>query len=736
MLDGSDLDQWLHQEHVQVVEAPRFDETQMSEFVNGLLGRHSLGSEFMRRAATITEGNPFFTIELLRDLIDQDLLMRRAGVWQAVGDDFRLPESVSRLIERRLGRLGPLPREVCLQLAVAGGHLSLATLVELFDLDETELLHACDELVGHRIGEIRDDDVRLIHDSLRERIYQTATDHEREEYHQRLGSYLERTLPADAFDRSSAVGYHFSRGRDRIRGLGYLEDAGRDAFHREEHGVARNLLMDADHLLTNLPDVEDRDLRQYAVRKMLMFVCVSNDYVRGAEVGEWVYQHAVARSLSSLPLLQRFLPDPLPYLFVLGVELPLRMLRRGMKALRQFESDVGDIFLATGYLCNCLASTSQLTTSRERARRLLAFAVTRNSLAIGACEIAQTISKYHQEVSGIKESFRHARRIFQTSKRFRSLDEYSQCLMLGVCYHAEELWDAWEQHPAFDRHLQEAEQFAARVNNHFAHHLNAQAKVENAVYGGDIAVADAAEAEFYAAMQKLGGKSRQREWLVEFAMGLLDVSCGRFDRAARRRAVLERDGSGFFTEGYGALIGARLNVAWGNLEDALSDAQTAMRWALDPEVMASVFQFRVQSTLAEIHTRSLRPVAAREAIQWMKRYADQPGHQTNYFSIEASRYESALVALSDPNKALKLAQATLGAASEGNCRLQLAEAHTTLAEILLLTGASEATVRQHVRQAGEIYRQLRNHYREKLVESLVSRDSAASKVVSLEEDKT
>ncbi len=338
----------------------------------------------------------------------------------------------------------------------------------------------------------------------------------------------------------------------------------------------------------------------------------------------------------------------------------------------------------------------------------------------------------------MRESFRHARSIFQTSKRFRSLDGYSQGLMLGVCHHVEEFWDALEQHPAFDRDFQEAEQYAALVNNHFVHHLNAHAKVENAAYGGDVAAADAAdaaEAAFHTAIQKLGGKSRQREWLVEFAMGLLDVSCGRFDRAARRRAILLRDGPGYFTEGYGALIGARLNVAWGNLNEALSDARTALRWALDPEVIASVFQFRVQSTLAEIHTRSLRPVAAREAIQWMKDFANQPGHQTNYFSIEASRYESTLVALSDPNKALTLAQANLGAASEAHCRLQLAEAHTTMTEILLMTGASEATVRQHVRQAGEIYRQLRNHYREKLVESLISRDYAASKVVLSEDDK-
>ncbi len=93
------------------------------------------------RVAEETGGNPLFTLELLRHLVEQ-----REG-----GDGFDdmavlpLPDSVRDVVERRVARLGPAATELLQQAAVVGMSFDLDVLASTVDADADEVLDTLEQ---------------------------------------------------------------------------------------------------------------------------------------------------------------------------------------------------------------------------------------------------------------------------------------------------------------------------------------------------------------------------------------------------------------------------------------------------------------------------------------------------------------------------------------------------------------------------------------------------------------
>jgi tRNA A-37 threonylcarbamoyl transferase component Bud32 len=713
---GSDLDQWRYFEHVEVIETQAFTSEQTSQFLDGLLGRHTIGGDFISRVQNLTEGNPFFTIELLRELIDREILSRFAGIWKLMDRDFDVPESVSRLLDQRLRRIGDLARTVALQVAVAGGRLNMDDLSTLTESDQKVFLRALEELLQHRIATVSGDSVCLVHDSVRELIYRSADGEEVRRHHQCLAEMYEARRLSGSTEQDALLGHHFARGVDKTKGLMYLERAGRLAFEAEQHGAARDLLLEADSLLANLPQIENHEQRIYEVRKMLSLVCVSDDYARGVEYGEWVYHAAMKRGiLRLLPFLQTFLPNPIPFFLILAVALPVRLLFRGRSAVRELQRDLIDMFTISPYQCNCLASTSKFNMANHRADRLRAFSLTRNSLAFAVIQIGQLTSKYWQLGPDLADDLDCAEKILTTNRQAQTLDDYTRTMATGVCYYAIATAEALEQNPKFNITYRRAEQYATEHGNYFLHHLNALALMEHSLFAGDVFTADKAEGMFQTSLQKFGGKSRAREWVAERIMGQVDIDCGRFDRAVRRKTRLIHDGPGFFTEGFGSLLEARLNLEWGKHEAALESIRRALRWFRDPDVEARFVEFLAFGVLSEIHIAMGKGAYALQVIEEMMPFAFGRPRPTEYFQIEVLRRQAVALCFEQPDDALSVACRSLEMTSRGHCPKQLADCHLAVAFVLKESGAESAKYVMHTSCAQEIYSQLGNRHRAKKI---------------------
>src|SRR5215467_6866182 len=90
--------------------------------MRAVLGMDEVSDAFAGLLHKRAEGNPFFTGELLRDLIERGAVYQGAeGRWQRHDiEEITIPEGVRAVIGQRIGRLASSTQEVLAEAAILG----------------------------------------------------------------------------------------------------------------------------------------------------------------------------------------------------------------------------------------------------------------------------------------------------------------------------------------------------------------------------------------------------------------------------------------------------------------------------------------------------------------------------------------------------------------------------------------------------------------------------------------
>jgi ABC-type transport system substrate-binding protein len=153
-----------------------------------------------QRLYEISEGNPFFTRELFRSLVDTGSISRDAsGSYQLSGSGTAvafdaIPSTIQKAVERRLERLPDELRQVLALASVLGKSFEEHELEAIVD-DEVELDEVLDKLVrGGFIEEQRKgrgDRLEFTSGTMREVLYAELPRRKRRGLHRRVAEYLE-----------------------------------------------------------------------------------------------------------------------------------------------------------------------------------------------------------------------------------------------------------------------------------------------------------------------------------------------------------------------------------------------------------------------------------------------------------------------------------------------------------------------------------------------------------------
>lgn len=216
---------------VTVIELTRLAEGEVSEIVGDMLALDEPPARLVATLHRQSEGNPFFVAEYLRAAVEAGTLWRNErGEWQTegAGGDFLVPDSVHRLLRRRLADLPAPALLTAMAAAIIGREVSLEMLKEVTGLPEGELLDAWSELrrrdVLHEIAGVR---LRFAHDKLRETAYAQLSAEERARLHRRAAEAYERRRDDTAKDTLwGELARHWeSAGEERRAAACYLEAA-------------------------------------------------------------------------------------------------------------------------------------------------------------------------------------------------------------------------------------------------------------------------------------------------------------------------------------------------------------------------------------------------------------------------------------------------------------------------------------------------------------------------------
>ena len=208
------------------------DET--SEMVRSVAGG-PLPVELERRILQKAEGNPFFTEEITRTLVEEGYLLRSDGQVRLTRpvEQIRMPETVEELIGARLDRLAPQAKRVVQVAAVLGRQFHRDQLVQLLSSEGIDVgaeLAALEERgIIHRKTMLSDDEFRFGESLTQEVAYEGLLLRQRRELHDRIGTLLE-ALPGDTTaERSALLAHHFTRSENRDKAVTALLRAARDA---------------------------------------------------------------------------------------------------------------------------------------------------------------------------------------------------------------------------------------------------------------------------------------------------------------------------------------------------------------------------------------------------------------------------------------------------------------------------------------------------------------------------
>ncbi len=179
-----------------------------------------------------TGGSPLFCTELLRHLVDTDVLRYDDGQWilESELDLAALPSGLAQTIETRLAQLDAETRRIADVLAVVGGELPLELCVALADaVDEDRVFAALEELSrqGTLVGD--GEHYRFRHDAWREALLAGLGDDSKRSLNRRVGDYF---LQAGGGYRRQA-GVHLYAAGDDVGSAPLLEEVGTELYEAQ-----------------------------------------------------------------------------------------------------------------------------------------------------------------------------------------------------------------------------------------------------------------------------------------------------------------------------------------------------------------------------------------------------------------------------------------------------------------------------------------------------------------------
>lgn len=221
----------------------------------------ALSTQVLQRSA----GVPFYLEEILRMLIDSEIIRKEGNHWRMVpGADVSVvgvPDTLRDLILARFDRLEPYHRKALQAASVIGRHFKLPLLNSvILSKDEGQLSQVMDYLVERAfiqpLTSSVETEYRFRHVLTSDAVYSTLLRRDRGEWHGRVAEAIERLYADQIENQVELLAHHYLRSSRLDRALHFLILSGQKAARdyaseqaRRHYGEALNLISKIEHTL-------------------------------------------------------------------------------------------------------------------------------------------------------------------------------------------------------------------------------------------------------------------------------------------------------------------------------------------------------------------------------------------------------------------------------------------------------------------------------------------------------
>lgn len=237
-----------------------------------------------------SEGNPFFIEEVIRSLIDRDLVYREGERWKAREEisEMDVPPTIQSVVLARVDRLEAEAKHV-LQCASVIGRLFRYRLLEHLSRYEEDLVGYMDELEDRELvyeeRTVPELEYAFKHALTQEATYGSILERRKREFHRQVGEGIERLYRERVEEYYEELAYHYSKSDDKEKAIEYLLKAGKRAsrlFANEEAIAHLNRGLE---LLSALPDTPEHARQELEFQVALGPPLVSTKTYAAPEMG-------------------------------------------------------------------------------------------------------------------------------------------------------------------------------------------------------------------------------------------------------------------------------------------------------------------------------------------------------------------------------------------------------------------------------------------------------------------
>lgn len=256
------------------LDLPRLSQGETADLARQLTPREAGDTIFFQRLYQETEGNPFFIVETVRAL-------QETGGTQVPLMVTSIPNSIQRVIEARLDRLGADSREALACAAAIGRSFTYPLLQEILGDSSENVITFIEEWFQRGLVVEGKQGYDFRHDKFRQVANAGLSRARREFIHGRIADVLEHTIPpADV----TTLAHHYARSDQPLKALPYLTQAGEQALHLRSYNEARQFGLQAVNLLGQLPGPRQRSERIDINLQLAQAYAFTGDMQRAIEI--------------------------------------------------------------------------------------------------------------------------------------------------------------------------------------------------------------------------------------------------------------------------------------------------------------------------------------------------------------------------------------------------------------------------------------------------------------------
>ncbi len=246
------------------------DEVDSRNLVSNLLEVESLPPTLRRLVLDKAEGNPFFLEEVVRMLIEGDLVEHRDGRWIGRDDigDLDVPETIEGLLVSRIDMLGPDLRRAGRVASVIGRRFTARLFDQVYGTrseEERSSLHPhLAGLESHGMVQLEEIDPDLEfsfrHALIHDVMYRGLLRKERRQLHGEVAAAIEKVHADRVEELAPSLARHYAEAGVPDKAVRYFFSAGRHALAQGARVEAARFFTRAQKLLEADPDSDPRDL--------------------------------------------------------------------------------------------------------------------------------------------------------------------------------------------------------------------------------------------------------------------------------------------------------------------------------------------------------------------------------------------------------------------------------------------------------------------------------------------